>query len=217
MTVSSFTIEDKNRISSLNVMLTLLEIYIPDEIGPPIHYHIVRIIDNNEQIEWNQCQWFPVPLEWTEILQSSKGEIPRVDFSISNRDRAMEYYIQAYDIYTKINGYTPIRVNLYVVNSGNLNISTPEVEYTFELQDIKSSSEWVTFTLGAASPYNDRFPRDRIMKNNGRVKKFKDIRCGYAGGGILCDRTLTTCRLYNNQTRFCGFPGVGNNSLKITR
>lgn len=217
MPISEFMIAEKNKLATLNVTLTLLEIAIPDDPGPPIHYTTVRLVDGNTQITWNNSDWLPVPFEWSEFIDSSKGEIPRVDFSISNMDRQMEYYIQAYDLYSKINGYTPVYITIYMVNSGNLNSNIPEIEYLFELQDVRSSAQWVTFTLGASNPYNQRFPLNRMMKNNGRVKRFKDIFCGYPGNEVVCDRTLTMCRAFGNSRRYCGFPGVGNNSIRLSR
>jgi hypothetical protein len=41
-----------------------------------------------------------------------------------------------------------------------------------------------------------------------QVKKFKDSRCGYAGAETWCDKTLTRCKVLNNQTRFYGFPTI---------
>lgn len=39
-------------------------------------------------------------------------------------------------------------------------------------------------------------------------KKFKDSRCGYTGGGVTCDRTLTQCQAYGNEVNFGGHPSV---------
>ena len=209
MTVSAYMIEEKNKVASSTITMVLLEITIPGAA------ELVRVADNNEDVTWRSYTWTAVPLQWEEIVESSKGEIPRVDFSISNANRMMEAYVQAYDLYTKINGYSAIEVSIYVVNSGNLTSTLPEVEYLFELKDMRSTAQWITFTLGANNPYNQRFPLDRIMKNHGRVIKFKDVTCGYTGSGTICDRSLTQCRIYGNSKRYCGFPGAGNTALRL--
>ena len=201
--------EEKNKVTSANVMISLIEITLPgaDELA--------RVTDNNENVTWNGETWLALNLKWDEILESSKGEIPRVDMSICNIGREMERYIQAYDLWTKINGFSPVTANFYVVNSGNLANTTPELDYSFMLSSIRSNAQWVTFTLGAPSPYARRFPLDRILKNHCRVRKFKDVTCNYSGAETSCDRTLKQCRLYNNSTRFGGFPGVGNTAVRI--
>ena len=202
-------IEEKNKVASATVTMGMFEVTIPGAID------LVRITDNNDAVAWRGYQWQSLPFEWDEIIESSKGEIPRLDVRFGNATRVLETYVQAYDLYTKINGFSPITVAIYLVNSNNLASPDPEVEYNFDLKDMRSGPQWLTFTLGAASPYNQRFPLDRIMKNHGRVRKFKDAACGYVGSETTCDRTLAQCRLYGNSGRYCGFPGAGNTALRI--
>lgn len=209
MTVSAAMIAEKNLVSSGNVTMGLFEVTIPGAA------ELVRITDNNQNVTWRGYTWQAIPFEWDEIIESSKGEIPRLDIRFGNETRILEAYVQAYDLYTKINGYSPITVSIYLVNSINLASPDPEVEYIFELKDMRSGPHWLTFTLGTSSPYNQRFPLDRIMKNHGRVRKFKDAACGYVGVETTCDRTLAQCRLYGNSGRYCGFPGAGNTALRM--
>ena len=76
------------------------------------------------------------------------------------------------------------------------------------------SAQWATFTLGAANPYNKRFPQDRILKNHCR-HRFRDARCKYVGVGDICDKTFTTCTGYANTLNYGGFPGVGIGGLRL--
>jgi len=209
ITISDYMLEEKNKVSSGTVTMVLLEITIPGSAIP------ARICSNNEDITWRSETWQAFPFQFDEIGESSKGEIPRVDISISNVNQVMENYIQAYDTYTKINGYTAIMVSIFVVNSGYLADTNPEVEYLFELQDARSGPQWAVFTLSAPSPYNQRYPLQRMMKNHCQVRKFKDVECGYVGVATVCDRTLATCRTFNNSGRFRACPGAGNTVLRI--
>lgn len=207
-TLSSTAIEEKNKLIGNSVWLLALKITIPG-LGTPI-----RLVRNNEAITWDGETWSAFPFEIDEVGDVSSGEVPRVDIRVSNISRAMEVYIQAYDTYIKTNGFSPVLVNIYVLNSLNLTSATPEVEHLFELKQPKTNSKWATFTLGAANPFNKRFPIMRILKNHCRFI-FKGTLCGYAGVGATCDKTLTTCRSYSNSDRFGGFPGAGARGVRL--
>ena len=207
---SAFMVAEKNKVASGNVTLMLLEIHIPGETET-----VVRIAQNNEDVTWAGETWQALPVQISEIPQSSKGDVPRVDIQVSNVNREMRYYIELYDIYTKTYGYSPITVKIMVINSGNLAATEPEVEFDFELVQPKSGTQWATFTLGAPSPFNQRYPLLRVMKNHCQVMKFKDAECGYNGAETTCDRTLTTCRTYSNSGRFKAFPGAGNTAIRL--
>lgn len=208
--MSSFAITEKNKLSSSSPFVIILQITIP---GNPAT--VVYVANNNEDITWNGHTYYAVPMEINEISESSKNETPSVEIKIGNANRAIENYLQTYDSYTKNNGYTPITVVIMVINTGNLSNTTPEVQYQFNLQQPKTNAQWATFTLGAPSPYCQRFPALRILKNQCQVLKFKDVECGYTGSATTCDRTLLTCRSYGNSQRFKGFPGVVSSGNRI--
>jgi len=209
--LSSIAIAEKNKLGTDSVFLLLLEITIPG-VGTPI-----RIVGNNEDITWRTYTWQAFPFELDEISDGNKGEVPRVDLRVSNVSRAMEVYLADYDTYTKANGYSPVTVSIFVLNSKNLASTVPEVEHIFELTQPKTNSQWATFTLGADNPFSRRFPVHRILKQHCRFV-FKDAFCGYAGATATCDKTLLACRSMaggSNSARFGGFLGVGASGLRI--
>jgi len=213
--LSSIAITEKNLLATDSIFPTALEITIPGVADP------VRVVRNNENVIWPSSDtdhpWVAFPFEMDEIGEESKGEIPRVDIRVSNVSRAMESYLQAYDLYTKLNGYTPITVSIFVLNSKSLASSTPEVEHLYELINAKTNPYWATFTLGASNPFNKRYPAHRILKNHCR-HVFKGVLCGYSGATTTCDKTLYACRNMNggsNSARFGGFPGVGSGGIRL--
>ena len=210
--LSSIAIAEKNRLATDSVFLVCLKITIPGVSEP------VRLVGNSANITWQGVPWAAFPFTINEISEAT-GEVPRVDIQISNVSRAMDVYLQYYDDYIKANGYTPITVNIYVVNTAviaNNGNAAPEVEHLFELKQPKADSMWATFTLGASNPYNRRFPQNRIMKNHCRYRfKGSDGRCGYALSESTCDHTLTRCRELNNSTRYGGAPGAGASGFEI--
>ena len=206
--LSSTAIEEKNKLATTSVWLVAMMITIPG-VGTPI-----RVVRNNENITWDSETWVAFPFELEEIGEESKAEVPEVIVRVGNVSRTMEAYLIAYDLYCKTNGYSPITVNIYVLNSLNLASSTPEAEYLFELKQPKTDSRWATFTLGASNPFNRRYPQARILKNHCRFI-FKGTLCGYAGGETECDKTLSRCRELSNSVRFGGFPGAGRGGIRL--
>lgn len=212
--ISSIAMEEKNKLATDSVWLIALEITIPGESDP------VRVVGNNENITWRTYTWVAFPFEINEIGEESKGEVPQVEIRISNVSRAIEAYLQAYDIYTKINGFFPITVSIFVLNSKNLASSTPEVEHLFELKQPKTNAIWATFILSASNPFNKRFPQFRLLKNHCRFRYNypvgSSLLCGAPSSAFLtCNKTLVACRERNNSVRFGGFPGVGLGGLRL--
>lgn len=210
--LSSVAIEEKNKIARDSLFAICLMITIPG-VGSPI-----RIVRDNQDLTWDGNSWAAFPFELDEIGDTDKGEVPQVALRVSNASRAMEAYIDAYDAWIKNNGYTPITVNIYVVNTKAVTANPtidPEVEHVFELINPSCGPQWVTFTLGAANPFNRRFPWPRMYRNICRYRHFKGTRCGYAGAETTCDKTLTRCRELGNSARFGGFPGMGAGGLTV--
>ena len=209
--LSSIAITEKNKLATDGIWYLALEITIPG-VGTP-----VRVVRNNENITWDSETWIAFPFELDEIGEEAKGEVPEVVLRVSNVSRVMESYLQSYDAYTKANGYTPIEVTIYVLNSKNLASATPEVAHYFELIQPKTDPLWATFRLGAANPFLKRFPKHRMTKNHCRFV-FKGALCGYTGVTTTCNKTLTACRSMaggSNSARYGGFPGIGTGGIRL--
>jgi len=85
-----------------------------------------------------------------------------------------------------------------------------EVEHYFELIQPKSNPLWMTFTLGAANPFNRRYPSTRLIPVC--PWKFKGPRCLYAGAETTCNKSYERCRALGNTIRFRGFFVTGKAS-----
>ena len=66
----------------------------------------------------------------------------------------------------------------------------------------------VTFTLTSKFDVLDVELPARKYSRNYCAWKFKSTECGYAGTETVCNKTLTRCRVLENQLRFGGFPAV---------
>jgi lambda family phage minor tail protein L len=215
--ISSWALQEKNKLNTDSVWLIALLITIPGIDAIAQGSTEIRVVRNNEDVEWPAGSghiWQAFPFELNEISESNKGEVPQVELKIANASRVMERYLQAYDSNVKQYGFEPITVEIYVINSKNLSNAVPEVDYLFELKQPKTNATWATFVLSASNPFNRRFPKNRILKNHCRFK-FKGDFCAYSGGESTCDKTLGRCMELNNSDRFGGFPGVGTEGVRL--
>ena len=225
LNLSSIAIQEKNKLATDSVFLVALKITIPGIEVP------LRLISNSENIHWTydgytDGTWTAFPFKIEELTDQSGSEVPSVTISISNVSRVIDVYLQYYDDYVKANGYSPITVSIYVINTAVIADDTdadPEVEHIFELKKPSANSQWATFVLSASNPYMRRFPQNRILKNHCRFKfKGVDGRCGYTGVITTCNHTLVRCRVIQNPNsipdfllRFGGAPGVGQGGFEI--
>jgi phage-related protein len=209
--ISSIAIEEKNKLATDSVWMICMRLTIPG--ASPTYVHVVK---NTENITWptGGQVWQAFPFDIEPIPAEGKGEVPKVEVSVSNVTRALEIYVLAYDTYIKTAGFDPIIVDLYLINSKNLASATPEVWHQFELKSPKMTATMATFTLGASNPYSKRFPQDRILKDHCR-HRFKDSRCKYVGGGSTCSKTFAACTAYANTLNYGGFPGAGLGGLRL--
>lgn len=205
LSLSSIAIEEKNKLSTDSVFLVCLKITIPGLANP------VYLVGDRKDFPWKGITWQAFPFQINEITDST-SEVPQIDILVSNVSRQMDVYLAQYDTYIKANGFSPVTVNIYVVNTRVVTANSnaePEVEHLFELKKPKADSKWATFTLGAANPYNQRFPRNKILKNFCRYK-FKDSRCGYTGIATTCNHTLANCRAIEGNDGMTAVSELGN-------
>jgi phage-related protein len=167
-------VQEKNTLfNSVSVFLCALEITIPGSDEP------ARVVLNTEDITWRGYIWQAVIFQIDGLKQTSVDEVPQVTVKVSNVNRVMEKYVQDYDTYCKLNGYSPIEVTIYELNTADLSNDAPCCEHVFTLKQPEMDQNWCTFTLSASNPSNRRTPFNLIRKNFCSFR-FKDSRCGYA-------------------------------------
>ncbi len=221
MALSSVAIEEKNKLSTDSLFLLAIQLTIPTD-GEDL---IIRFVRDKVDLTWRNLTWLAMTFEVDDISESSTGENPQLTLRIDNTLRNIRPYIEEYDIFCKNNGYVPIFLDFYCVNTKAITqlgqMTAPEVEHNFELLSPHVDARWVAFTFGAPNPWAQRFPRNRMMRNVCRYRHFKGTRCGVTTGNatktaaITCDRTLKTCRLYGNSARFGGTLGVGSGGIYL--
>lgn len=209
MTLSPTVIAEKNKRNNPDsVFLYAIEVTIPGSEEP------ARVVLNTENITWRGVEWVAGSFQIEGLDSKSSGEVPQCTVSISNVNRVFEAYVQDWDTWCKNNGYSPIEVTLYEVNTADLDNDEPCSEHTYWLKQPSTDAEKAEFLLTASNPDNQRAPFNLIRKD-WCYYKFKGPRCGYSGAATACDRHLATCRSLGNSVRFGGCPGAGKTGLTL--
>lgn len=206
--LSPITKVEKNKLTQGSVWLSMLEINIPsvDET--------VRIVNNNEDITWNGNNWQRFPFELDEVSENSNGETSQFQIKVGNVNNIIGQYIRQYEVHTKLSGFQPITVSLYIVNSKDLDNETPVYKTNLILTTSSINAIEVAFTVSARDLYRARTPIHKMYPNSCRFK-FKDGFCAYNGSETVCDKTLGRCRELNNSANFGGFPTISNGGVNL--
>jgi phage-related protein len=181
---------EKNKVSSTGVWLILLEVKIPQSSGEIV----IRVAYNTEDVTWQNNTYVAFPFELGEITEDGK-ELPCLDLKLSNVTGIMSRYVE------ETNGAAGAMVILRVVHSEHLDDPVPAVEEMFNVQTVNVDANYATFRLGAETATTLRRPAGIYQKSH-CSNKFKDIKCGYNGAELSCDKTLARCRELGNSARF---------------
>lgn len=196
---------EKNKITSEETFLILIDAVIKDEAGTEVI--TLRFVKNNENIIYgNDKQGNPITYQAAnfefDISMEINGE-PSIKLSAQDQTRTLAQYIEAYG------GLVGCDLTMTVVNSGALN-APPEMQENFKITSSAVNEYVVDFELGTESAVNKRFPLYRQFKDR-CPWRFKSKRCGYTGSARTCDYTLNGgngCASKNNVKHFGAFPSL---------
>lgn len=187
---SKIATQEKNKLSTDAPFLICIEMK-NDMLDEP-----VRLVRNTEDIIWNKSTWYAYPVEIENYTEDGKT-LPALNLKVSAGGGTLVTYLQKY------NGLADSIVNLYIINSKLLDVSTPEMELAFQVTSTSYDEQWITFTLGPSPELANRFPAWRYLTD---FCPFVcgDIRCGYTGDKT-CQNNLASCLI---PERFGGEPGI---------
>lgn len=199
---------DKNKLTSDSVYLIALEINVPTLEIP------IRIVSNNENITWQGNLYSRFPFELEEISETSTNERSLFKIKASNINNIIGEYLRAYDVYVKKNGFEPVEIELYVLNTNDLDSGIPIVNYTLEMNKFSLNTFEITFFVSSKDIYKVSVPMNSMYPNNCRFN-FKSVQCGYNGTQAMCDKSLKRCKALNNSSRYGGFALIGNTGVNL--
>lgn len=199
--LSSELQEAKNKLAQLEPWVTMLDIECQDGT-------VIRLTDNGEDLIFKGYTYQSFPFKADVIKSSDDGKIPTVNLLVSNVDKILMPYVEAFS------GMVSSKVVLYTVNSYNLGDNYSDLTMTFSILSSSISNEWITFSLGAPSPLRKKFPPDRYLATSCSWE-FKSIECAYAGVDTTCTRRYSDCVNKGNDSRFGGFYGLSPDGFKV--
>lgn len=169
---------------------------------------VFRIVPNTEDITFQGNTFYAFPVQIDLPKETSKGEIPFVNITVSNVTRVIQGQIES------LNGGIGATVQIIIVNTGHLTEDYAELTLDLEVQGTDCTPQWITFKCGPPNPMKRRFPLYRYMAASCGWS-YKSVECGYSGALTTCKRTLADCQTHNNSTRFGGFPGLDAGGLRL--
>ena len=142
------------------------------------------------------------PLKRSTITESRGGKVDTLRITISNVSREVQYYLENND------GLRGEKIRILQVWAGHLDEPTNYIEDIFYIESTVAGEHQAEFNLTSKFDVMDAVVPGRRLGRLYCQWVFKSTECGYSNGETECDKTLTRCRVLENQERFGGFPGV---------
>ena len=89
LSISSAAIQEKNRLSSADPWLLLVEIIYPNEAP-------IRVVWNTEDVVWDGETWSAFPFKLGDMEETKEGEIPALNLTIYDIERKIIPIIDEY-------------------------------------------------------------------------------------------------------------------------
>lgn len=151
--------------------------------------------------------WSPFPIVHGPIRLDGRGELPRMEFQISNSSLEL---VQVLDDYDGLDGQ-PVSIKFISV----LELADPGAGLRFDGQvaACRSTSDRVTFDVSAANLERAVAPAERYMRFHCRYSDYGGPRCGYdltnatlESAFPTCQKTLAACRAHGDAEVAAGLP-----------
>ena len=200
-TLPTVLVREKNKLYTPDPWILLLAVTLSPDIT-------LYFCSNSEDVTFAGQVYTAFPFYLEPTKQTSKGEIPTVSLRVCNVTQLVHSYLEDLD------GAVGAEVLVSVVSAAHLDEDYSELAMTFTVLSSQADEEWITFTLGSASPLRKRFPLYRYIALHCNWE-FKGFECAYAGGETECDRTFKRCKDIGKTSRFGGHPGLNLTGWRI--
>lgn len=217
LTVAS--VIDKNRVSSPNVWLILLDIFITDPNTRQV-VETLRIVRNNENVIYG-VDSNGDPVVYTagnfefQIDQRQNAE-PNVSITAHDQLGLIQSRMEAYaggilsEVQMTVVNATPIDGVSGLNSAGSQVLAVPEMQERFQITQSSAKEGVVSFQLGSENSLGIRFPKHRQQQDR-CAWRFKGYGCQYAGPVTVCDYTKdgpNGCTAKGNTINFRALPGL---------
>lgn len=152
----------------------------------------VRLVNDNTGWTYKGNSYTPFPFSIGGISASSKGEIPKIDITISNVTGLVGSLLKE-DI-------TNVPVNIYVLRAGE---QEADLAFSFAVKNISYDAENLNVSCGAPVTFSKSCPS--LHYSQACPWTYKGWRCKYSGSLPACNHTASDCKNHGNIARFGGF------------
>lgn len=189
---------EKNKLATDGAWLILVEIFLGGGS------EIIRIVRNDEDIEWGGNTWTAFPFSLDLIESTVAGEIPRLTVVASNVQGIL------YGLVSQYEGGVDADITIRVVHSKHL-LESAYMQESYSVTKVTYNAEEISFSLGANLMLSKRVPEKRYMKDHCPFK-YGDTDCDVSEGKKAefptCNKTFANCIERENQVRYGGFPTI---------
>jgi lambda family phage minor tail protein L len=141
------------------------------------------------------------PIKHDFVSENIQGEVDSLKIYVGNASRAIQYYLENYDLRGK-------KVRIRMVWANQLADTDAYMDEIYYVDSYTAAQDVVEFTLTSKFDLlNIEIPKRRYSRNYCGWN-FKGTECAYAGAETACNKTFGRCRELENQERFGGFPSV---------
>jgi len=181
------------------------------ETNQPVFLYIIHEYDGtnnlylaeyNTDIVYGGISYSSFPISHEFVNENTQGEVVAVKVKVSNVSRLIQAYLEAYD------GLRRKKVTIRQVFANQLADADAYTDNVYYIDEIVADQTNVEFNLTSKFDILDITLPYRVYSRNYCGWKFGSTECGYSGSETTCDKTLTRCRVLENQERFGGFPSV---------
>ena len=208
--------QEKNALASGVSWLWLYEVEVPT--NPATRYRMTTL---RRQVQFRGNTYYPFPVTHTAVRLNEKGDLPRVQLTVSNVSRELMATLNSYQ------GLVGQPVRIMLTCESALATDQPLVEQDFRILATNATAEGITADIADQDMYAATLPKQRLLKNFCR-HQYRSAACGYAvdpsNGNFLsgCDKSLSGpngCKVHGasessagvavvHPARFGGFPGI---------
>jgi lambda family phage minor tail protein L len=182
----------------------------------PIYLYTIEKYDGSADLnlaEWDTdivydgVPYTKFPIKHDEVSENSQGEIDTLRVTVANVNRAIQAYLEGYDLRGK-------KVIITLVWANQLSDADANIKFIYYIDNYTATQDAVEFVLSSKYDIIDLTLPNGIYNRNYCRWKFRSSECAYAGAQTTCDKRKTTCKTtMSNIARFGGFPSVPTNRL----
>jgi phage-related protein len=183
----------------------------------PIHLYVIHDYDGSntlyltsqkEDKTFDGQVYTSYAISHDSVGENKGGKADQVTLKIGNVARLFQAYFEAYD-------FRGLKVTIKTIFSDTIATAAAVMSDVFYIDSYDADQQNAIIHLTSKWDVLEyKLPARKYARNYCQWK-FKSTECGYAGGETECNKSLTRCKVLDNQLRFGGFPSIPSKRIFI--